>query len=118
MDPRFTVVQIGFQLDLEASDADLVFTTASTTSLEFLAREIPVGLGCAVDNQQEYYESLVGAKVAMPVGEFREGKWKLDHAKMADLINSGELRKALEKKSAGLLDLKGAERIVDEILKL
>jgi spore coat polysaccharide biosynthesis predicted glycosyltransferase SpsG len=117
-DPRFTVVQIGFQLDLEASDADLVFTTASTTSLEFIAREIPVGLGCAVDNQQEYYESLVGAKIAMPVGEFSEGRWKLDHAKMAELINSGELRKTLEQKSAGLLDLKGAERIVDEILKL
>jgi spore coat polysaccharide biosynthesis predicted glycosyltransferase SpsG len=118
MDPRFTVVQIGFQLDLEASDADLVFTTASTTSLEFIAREIPVGLGCAVDNQQEYYESLAAAEVAMPVGEFSECRWKLDHAKMADLINSGELRKSLEQKSAGLLDLKGAERIVDEILKL
>jgi spore coat polysaccharide biosynthesis predicted glycosyltransferase SpsG len=118
IDSRFTIVQIGFQLDVEASDADLVFTTASTTSLEFIAREIPVGLGCAVDNQQEYYESLAAAEVAIPVGEFSEGRWKLDHAKMADLINSGELRKTLEQKSAGLIDLKGAERIADEILKL
>jgi spore coat polysaccharide biosynthesis predicted glycosyltransferase SpsG len=118
IDSRFTIVQIGFQLDVEASDADLVFTTASTTSLEFIAREIPVGLGCAVDNQQEYYESLAAAEVAIPVGEFSEGRWKLNHAKMADLINSGELRKTLEQKSAGLIDLKGAERIADEILKL
>lgn len=118
IDSRFTVVQIGLQLDVEASDADLVFTTASTTSLEFIAREIPVGLGCAVNNQQEYYESLTAAEVAIPVGEFSEGRWRLNHAKMEDLINSGELRKILEQKSSGLLDLKGAERIVDEILKL
>jgi spore coat polysaccharide biosynthesis predicted glycosyltransferase SpsG len=118
MDSRFTVVQIGFQLDAEASDADLVFTTASTTCLEFIAREIPVGLGRAVDNQQEYYESLAAAEVAMPVGEFSGGRWKLDPAKMTKLINSGELRKALEQKTEGLLDLEGAARIVDEILKL
>ena len=118
MDSRFTVVEIGFQLDVEASNADLVFTTASTTSLEFIAREIPLGLGCAVDNQKEYYESLASAGVAIPVGEFNGGRWQLDQTKMADLINSDELRKTLKQKSAGLVDLKGAERIVNEILKL
>jgi spore coat polysaccharide biosynthesis predicted glycosyltransferase SpsG len=118
LDSRFTNVPIGSQLDFWATSADLVFTTASTTSLEFIAREIPVGLGCAIDNQEEYYESLTLAGVAMPIGQFRVDKWDLDQPKMEELINSRELREALKQKSAGLVDLKGAERIVDEILKL
>ena len=118
LDSRFTNVPIGSQLDFWATSADLVFTTASTISLEFIAREIPVGLGCAVDNQEEYYESLTLTGVAMPIGQFRRDKWDLDQPKMKELINSKELRETLKQKSAGLVDLKGAERIVDEILKL
>ncbi len=118
LDSRFTHVPIGSQLDVWANTADLVFSTASTTCLEFIAREIPVGIGCAVDNQEEYYESLSLAGVAMPIGQFRVDKWDLDKPKMEELINSRELREALKQKSAGLVDLKGAERIVDEILKL
>lgn len=118
MDSRFTVVKIGFQLDVEASNTDLVFTTASTTSLEFIAREVPVGLGCAVENQEEYYESLASAGVAIPIGHFSVDGWELDQPKMADLIDSRELRETLKQKSVGLIDLKGAERIVNEILKL
>lgn len=118
LDPRFTNVPIGSQLDYWATSADLIFTTASTTSLEFIAREIPVGLGCAIDNQEEYYESLTLAGVAIPIGQFRGDKWDLDQLKLEELVNSKELRETLKQKSAGLVDLKGAERIVDEILKL
>ena len=118
LDPRFTNVSIGSQLDIWATKADLVFTTASTTCLEFIAREIPVGIGCAVDNQAEYYESLTSSGVAVPIGKFKGNKWELDQSKMSGLIQSRELRETLRQKSAGLIDLKGAERIVDEILKL
>lgn len=115
---RFTVVPIGSELDEYAMNVDLVFTTASTTSLEFIAREVAVGIGCAVDNQEEYYESLSAFGVAVPVGRFIEGNWQIDHTKIAELVNSGSIREDLRRNCAGLIDLGGAGRIVDEILKL
>ena len=50
LDSRFTVVPISPEFDDYAMNADLVFTAASTTSLEFIAREVVFGIGCTVDN--------------------------------------------------------------------
>ena len=118
LDSRFTVVPIGSELDDHAVNVDLVFTTASTTSLEFIAREVAVGIGCAVDNQEEYYESLSYFGVAAPIARFVEGNWQIDHAKIAELVHSGGIREELRRNCAGLIELGGAGRIVDEILKL
>jgi spore coat polysaccharide biosynthesis predicted glycosyltransferase SpsG len=118
LDSRFTVTQIGPELDLYATSAELVFTTASTTSLEFTARGAAVGIGCAVDNQEEYYESLAAAGVAIPIGSFSDAEWKLDRSKIMELVHSSELRNALRCRAEGLFDLSGSTRIVDEILKL
>ena len=118
LDSRFTVVPIGSELDDYAMNADLVFTTASTTSLEFIAREVAVGIGCAVDNQEQYYESLSTFGVAAPIGRFVESNWQIDHAKIAELVHSDGIREDLRRNCSGLIDLGGAGRIVDEILKL
>ena len=118
LDSRFTIVPIGSELDNYAMNADLVFTTASTTSLEFIAREVAVGIGCAVDNQEEYYESLSTFGVAAPIGRVVAGHWEIDHAKVFELVNSVHIRETLRRACAGLVDLGGAGRIVDEILKL
>jgi spore coat polysaccharide biosynthesis predicted glycosyltransferase SpsG len=117
LDSRFTCVPIGPDLDVHGNSAQLVFTTASTTSLEFIAREVAVGIGCAVANQEEYYETLVSAGVAVPIGKFHQGKWELDMQKIVSLISSHQLREALKQKSAGLLDLRGVIRIADEIIE-
>ena len=109
---------IGSTLDDYAANVDLVFTTASTTSLEFIAREVAVGIGCAVDNQEKYYESLSAFGVAAPIGRFVDGHWEIDHAKIFELVNSIHIRETLRRRCAGLVDLRGAGRIVDEILKL
>lgn len=118
LDSRFKWVPMGFQLDVLASSAELIFTTASTSCLEFLAREISVGIGCAVDNQRENYDSLVSAGVALPIGIFDRCKWDLDMGTITDLVYSHDLREGLRQRSKGLIDLNGARRIVDEILKL
>jgi spore coat polysaccharide biosynthesis predicted glycosyltransferase SpsG len=118
LDSRFTVVPIGSALDEYSDAAELVFTTASTTSLEFIAREIAVGIGCAIDNQEEYYETLSCAEVASPIGRLIKNNWEIEESKVALLVQSQELRDALRQKCVGLMDLKGAKRIVDEILTL
>jgi spore coat polysaccharide biosynthesis predicted glycosyltransferase SpsG len=118
LDSRFTAVPIGSDLDAHAATAELVFTTASTTSLEFIAREIAVGIGCSIDNQEEYYETLSSTGVASPIGRFIEGSWKINQSRIAKLVDSREVRETLRRNCAGLIDLEGAGRIVNEILKL
>lgn len=115
---RFTVSEIGLNLDLIANTADLVFTTASTTSLEFLARGSAVAIGCAVDNQELYYKELSGGDYAAPIGEFLNNEWHLDAELIQELLSSETFRVTLKANSANLIDLNGAKRIVDEILKL
>jgi spore coat polysaccharide biosynthesis predicted glycosyltransferase SpsG len=118
LDERFSVFEVGLNLDLVANSVDLIFTTASTTSLEFLARGTAVAIGCAVDNQELYYKELSNADYAAPIGEFLNNEWHLDAKLIQELVSSKTLRGNLKANSAGLIDLNGAKRIVDEILKL
>jgi spore coat polysaccharide biosynthesis predicted glycosyltransferase SpsG len=118
LDSRFEYLPMGSELDSNASTVDLVFTTASTTSLEFIAREVAVGIGCAVDNQEDYYKTLSLAGVAIPIGRYVEGVWQLNQSRITELVISRDVRRNLRQKCAGLIDLEGSVRIVDEILKV
>ena len=118
LDDRFTVSEVGLNLDLVANAVNLVFTTASTTSLEFLARGSTVAIGCAVDNQELYYKELSDGNYAAPIGEFLNSEWRLDADLILELFSSETFRATLRANSANLIDLSGAKRIVDEILKL
>jgi spore coat polysaccharide biosynthesis predicted glycosyltransferase SpsG len=118
LDERFSISEVGLNLDLVANAVDLVFTTASTTSLEFLARGSAIAIGCAVDNQELYYKELSGGNYAAPIGKFLNNEWNLDADLIHELFSSESLRTALKANSANLIDLNGTKRIVDEILKL
>jgi spore coat polysaccharide biosynthesis predicted glycosyltransferase SpsG len=115
LDDRFRVFPIGSKLDELAAKAELVFTTASTTSLEFIARGVAIGIGCAVQNQEDYYQTLSNYEVAVPVGRYIDSEWDISHANIAKLVHSEVIRETLRTKCAGLIDLNGAKRIVDEI---
>ena len=118
LDNRFTVVPVGKDLDHIANTADLVFTTASTTSLEFIARGCAVAIGCAVDNQEQYYKELGERNFAAPIGKFLNNEWHLNEELIQELVTSKSLRAKFRSNSADLIDLNGAKRIIDEILKL
>jgi spore coat polysaccharide biosynthesis predicted glycosyltransferase SpsG len=78
-DSRFHFVKIGSSLDGVSKDANLVLTTSSTSSLEFLARGLCVGIACAVDNQKQYYRTLSQLGVAAPIGlHSATSGWKLE----------------------------------------
>ena len=119
LDARFHVIEVGRRLDEMTRNVDLVLTTSSTSSLEFIARGLCVGIICAVDNQEQYYYSLGELAVAAQIG-FRnlDKEWKLDKEKIYSLITSSQLRANLIEKAQGLIDFKGASRIVDAITTL
>lgn len=118
LDSRFTKLLTGLDLDNYANNADLAFTTASTTGLEFIAREIACGVACAVDNQKQYYDVLAKQEVAYPIGTIKNSVWNLDGAAILSLVDSQGLRKRLVERCRDFIDLNGSARIVDEILKL
>ena len=119
LDSRFHVIEVGQQLDKLTKNVDLVLTTSSTSSMEFLARGLCVGVACAVDNQEQYYNSLGELAAAAQIG-FRnlDNTWELDKEKIHSLVTSSELRKNLIAKAKGLVDFKGAGRIADAIKEL
>ena len=119
LDSRFHHIEVGQQLDELTRNVDLVLTTASTSSLEFMARGLCVGIVCAVDNQEQHYDSLGKLGVAAKIG-FRnlDNSWELDNGMIYSLITSSELRGSLLEKAKGLIDFKGATRIVDAIVAL
>jgi spore coat polysaccharide biosynthesis predicted glycosyltransferase SpsG len=105
---------LGSTLDSVASDVDVVLTTASTSSLECIAREIPTGVVCAVDNQEGCYEQLGRLGYASQVGvRNRDGVWEFDVESILELVGSQGKQNSLREATRGLIDLKGASRVID-----
>ena len=117
LDPRFSVIEFGFDIDQEISKADLVLTTASTSSFEILARELPLGIACAVENQKSNYEVLGNLGLASQIGERTpNGQWSLNPHNISRLISDYNYRSNLVSKGKNIFDLKGSQRIIDAII--
>ncbi len=114
-DNRFSFFKPGIILDSIANESDLAITTASTSSLEFIARGIPMGVVCAVPNQIEYYKELTLRGMAAPLGNHLGSSFEFDEIILSKLIDGSELRESLIKNSARRIDLLGSLRIVDRI---
>lgn len=116
LDSRFEVKPFGPELDVELERADLVFTTASTSSLEIIAREIPLGICCVADNQTSYYEALTKDEIAAGIGKYVNSQhYDLNESLIHQLLTDANFRQKLRNKSKDYLDLLGSKRILDEI---
>ena len=119
LDSRFQVLAFGGLLDQVIESADLVLTTASTSSLEVLAREIHVGVACAVDNQKACYVALGKTQAVSLIGNrSNSGAWVLDGNELKKLIRDQSYRSSLKANARNLIDLEGAKRVVNAILGL
>lgn len=108
--------RLGPELDEVANEVDLVITTASTSSIEFIAREIPTLIACAVDNQEKFYSELTELEFAIPIGvRDSDGEWQLDLQTIKKAIEDPGVRLELRLRIHGVIDLMGPSRIVDEI---
>ena len=111
---NFIIHPIGSELDLIAQEVDLVLTTASSSSLEFIAREIPTGVVCLIDNQEDCYEQLGRLGYATQIGvRTSAGAWQFNVEAIRNLLVCQEKRDALKESVLDLVDLKGAERVID-----
>jgi spore coat polysaccharide biosynthesis predicted glycosyltransferase SpsG len=119
LDSRFRICSLGASLDKELSDADLVLTTASTSSVEVVARGIPLGVALATDNQKIYFRALLELGLASEIGaRSTTGLWDLDVYQIANLISDVRLRSKLVANSIGKIDFDGSKRIVEAIVSM
>ncbi len=116
---RWAVIHpIGSELDTISQEVDAVLTSASTLSLEFIAQEIPTGVACLVDNQEDYYDQLGRLGYATQIGiRTFAGVWEINAEAIKDLLGSQQKRDALKQSISGLIDLKGASRVIDFMVK-
>ena len=119
LNPKMTFKRhdIGPEIDEIAAKTDLAFTLASTTSLEFLSRQIPIGISVAVSNQQQNYDEILASKLAVGIG-YRDaiGLWNFDISAIENLVNSLELRSVLKVRASELDFSNGAANVLEEIL--
>lgn len=86
--------------------------------MESLRRGLCVGITCAVDNQEHYYNSLGEFCVTAQLRFRHKNKdWKFDKEKIYSLVTLSELR-GNHIKASCLTDFKGVSRIVDVITTL
>ena len=108
--------EIGPELNLIAGQVDLVITTASTSSTEFIAREVPTLVSCVVNNQETFYRELSELDYAIPIGvRTSNGDWNLDREVIISAMSTKYLRDELRNNIKGVIDLLGPKRVVDEI---
>ena len=115
-DLRFQTFEFSDKLDEIGNQSDLIFCTASSTSLEFIARGCAVGIVCGSFNQEQYYRVLPKLGVSEAIGVYKDDQWVLDLNVIQNLISSRSLREELSKKSLELIDFDGAKRVVNEIM--
>jgi UDP-2,4-diacetamido-2,4,6-trideoxy-beta-L-altropyranose hydrolase len=116
---RFMKHSIGMDLDLVANKVDVVFCTASTSSLEFIAREIPTGVVCAIDNQVDYYNQLGQLGYVSQIGTYNSNQvWDFNLSLITEMLENKRKRDSLKEAIRGLIDLKGAARVIDRLLSL
>jgi spore coat polysaccharide biosynthesis predicted glycosyltransferase SpsG len=117
LDSRFLVKPYGSSLDFDIDSSQVVLTTASTSSLEIIARGIPLGVICVVQNQMSYYRKLGELGVVSQIGiRDEDGFLILCEAELKRLISDFSYRESLILAGKNLIDLSGPKRVVDAIV--
>jgi len=118
-DSRIRFHKVSMRIDDFARDCDVALTLASSLSMELIAREIPVGIAAAFENQRGGFQEIIGLGLAIPIGILESsGNWNIDKVMIRELIESESLRKELRSRVTGLIDADGPRRITLEILNL
>ena len=115
---RFFAKPFGADLDEALLDANLVLTSSSTSSLEIIARGIPVGVASLVHNQETNYSILGALHLATQIGSYgsKNGNF-IKEIKIEQLINDRGMRQNLVENSKNIFDLRGSFRIVNKVLE-
>jgi spore coat polysaccharide biosynthesis predicted glycosyltransferase SpsG len=113
---EYEFISPGSSLDEIVNSVDIAICTASGSAVEFIAREIPLGVVCAATNQERLYMEMSDLGLASPLGSYStEAGWDINRTYVEDLIFQLGTRAGLQIRQREFIDLKGPTRILDVI---
>lgn len=113
---NLVILKPGVEIDAILKSGMAVITAAGITSLEMVAREIPIGIIKVSKNQDSNFESLARKELVLPVGSRGPaGSWIINLALIEKLLLDEETRNNLKIKMHNFIDLLGADRIISKI---
>ncbi len=116
---EYRFISPGSSLDEIVDSVDVAICTASGSAVEFIAREIPLGIVCTAANQERLYMEMSNLGLARPLGFFSiESGWEINKPYVEDLISRLDTRSELQRRQKKYIDLKGPNRILDVIESL
>ena len=122
LDTKLSVIPEKFSLALPGSgmmelleDADLVFSTAGTSSWEFIYLGLPLGIASAIENQNINYEYQTETGLAVGIG-FRgvNKEWIFDASAIYNLISNPYVKM----REPSIVDGKGVLRLYNKVMEL
>jgi len=109
-------IEFSESIDLLLNEADLVITTASTSSYEILARGIPLAVIQATDNQASNYSKLIDFKLAVGLGtRVNNSHWEIDGQLLFDFLSDFEQKISGANPIQQSFDLNGSVRIANAL---
>lgn len=119
LDTRFTVKEIGLDLEIELVFINLIFTLSGTSSWDYIASGFPVGIALGFENQQDNYEFQNMNGLALGIAQIDSDlDFRFDSLKIHRLLTDSKLRNELSVSATSAVDFLGACRIVNAILEL
>lgn len=116
---EYEVISPGSSLDEIVNSVDVAICTASGSAVEFIAREVPLGVVCAAANQERLYMEMTDLGLASPLGSYsNEEEWDINKTRVEDLLFNLDTRAELQRRQRRFIDLKGPSRILDVIESL
>lgn len=118
-DSRFEFCETGSSIIEIIRTADLAISPASTSSYEFLACGIPLGLFCVTDNQIENFKALTNLGYGAPLGRRNyDNSWDINTKILTNLLTDRKYIAELRQSQGNFLFTDGARNIVDLLLNL
>ena len=105
------------ELVTRAQEFDLVISASGSACFELIAMEIPFGVVCITENQEENYDYLTKNGLAIEIGrKLPSGEWELYVDNIFNMISNNIDLDSIRNKIKGLIDCEGASRIVDKVI--
>lgn len=97
-------------------DADIAISSGGSTTWELCCLGVPALQIILAENQMNVITELDDRGVTTNLGWHEDVTGQMIHQKVADLIAEGDRRQAMSRKGKSLVDGRGAQRVVSEVL--
>lgn len=117
-DSRFELIGLGEEYESLLSIIDLVFTTAGTSSWEYLFLGIPTAVACAANNQETNHQYLVNNSLAIDIGKLdSRNNWNIDTSILSNISIRDIYESKLNASNVENLGLTGYQKVTEILLK-